>query len=89
MSISWLFWTIRSAARRQCGARAGVPGWLVLGLLLACPARPGGSAQFSLVAEWGEYGTKPGQFNCPFGIAIDSRGAVYVSDLNNHRVQKF
>ena len=89
MSISWLFWTTRSAGRRRFSGKAGVPGWLVLGLLLACPARPGGPAQFSLVAEWGEYGTKQGQFKYPCMVAVDGSSTVYVVDQHNHRVQKF
>ncbi len=31
----------------------------------------------------------PGQFNQPGGIAIDSRGDVYVADKLNHRIEKF
>ncbi len=30
-----------------------------------------------------------GQFNAPTGMALDSRGNVYVADADNHRVQKF
>jgi DNA-binding beta-propeller fold protein YncE len=38
---------------------------------------------------WGKNGDEPGEFNYPYGIAVDSRGKVYVSDMNNHRIQKF
>ena len=34
-------------------------------------------------------GSQNGQFNGPYYIAIDKYGAVYVTDSNNHRVQKF
>lgn len=34
-------------------------------------------------------GTRPDQFNSPSSIAFDSQGALYVSDTNNHRVQRF
>lgn len=36
-----------------------------------------------------EEGDKPGQFNTPHGLAIDSRDHLYVVDARNHRVQKF
>jgi DNA-binding beta-propeller fold protein YncE len=38
---------------------------------------------------FGEEGTKPGQFYAPHGLAIDSRGCLYVVDAFNHRIQKF
>jgi DNA-binding beta-propeller fold protein YncE len=34
-------------------------------------------------------GTRPGQFLAPHGLALDSRGNLYVVDAYNHRVQKF
>jgi DNA-binding beta-propeller fold protein YncE len=39
--------------------------------------------------QWGEYGSGNGQFNQINSIAVDSSGNVYVSDLGNHRIQKF
>lgn len=38
---------------------------------------------------FGEQGSGPGQFLIPHGIAIDSRGHLYIVDAGNHRVQKF
>ena len=38
---------------------------------------------------WGEPGTGPGQFRSPIGIAISGTDEVYVTDVNNARVQKF
>src|SRR6185369_14139532 len=38
--------------------------------------------------QWGASGTSPGQFNAPFGVAIDDR-TLYVVDQLNSRVQKF
>ena len=40
-------------------------------------------------AKWGSYGTGNGQFQFPGGVAVDSRGRVYVTDLNNNRIQQF
>lgn len=34
-------------------------------------------------------GTRPGQLNFPYGVAIDPRGRVFVADNNNHRVVRF
>ncbi len=41
------------------------------------------------VTEWGSTGSKDGQFNVPDHIGIDPSDNVYVSDLFNHRIQKF
>ena len=39
--------------------------------------------------KWGSYGTGPGQFDEPWGIAVDPDGNVWVADYQNSRVQKF
>jgi sugar lactone lactonase YvrE len=36
-----------------------------------------------------QQGTGPGEFLAPHGVAVDSRGDLYVVDAYNHRVQKF
>src|SRR2546425_6897296 len=41
------------------------------------------------VTAWGTYGTGVGQFNYPFGVAVDLNGNVFVTDALNHRIQKF
>jgi DNA-binding beta-propeller fold protein YncE len=41
------------------------------------------------VKEWGELGSKPGQFSIVHAIAVDSKGKLYVADRNNVRVQVF
>jgi DNA-binding beta-propeller fold protein YncE len=41
-----------------------------------------------VLARWGRYGTRPGEFNEPAGIAVDSHGNVYVADFGNDRIQK-
>jgi DNA-binding beta-propeller fold protein YncE len=38
---------------------------------------------------FGEEGTGPGQFYAPHGLAIDSRGNLFVVDSYNHRIQMF
>ena len=42
---------------------------------------------FSLVGE--QFGNGDGEFNMPWGIAVDELGDVYVVDWRNDRVQKF
>ncbi|MBI3762981.1 MAG: SMP-30/gluconolactonase/LRE family protein, partial [Chloroflexi bacterium] len=52
-------------------------------------------ANGKLQLAWGSFGdiaqntAAPGTFNEPWGIAVDSKGDVFVSDTWNHRVQKF
>ena len=42
-----------------------------------------------LLRSFGTKGKLPGQFKLPFEIAVDKSGLIYVSDLNNGRVQIF
>ena len=39
--------------------------------------------------KWGSPGTGDGQFDRPIGIAIDQGNNVLVSEMDNHRIQKF
>lgn len=39
------------------------------------------------LARWGRRGGDPGEFDFPGGVAVDSKGRVYVSDSNNLRIQ--
>ena len=41
------------------------------------------------VKAWGRKGFAPGEFDLPHGIALDSKGRLYVTDRNNGRVQVF
>lgn len=38
---------------------------------------------------WGKPGDQPGEFHSPISIAITRKDELYVTDLNNSRVQKF
>jgi DNA-binding beta-propeller fold protein YncE len=37
----------------------------------------------------GDEGSEPGAFLIPHGLAVDSRGMLYVVDAGNHRIQVF
>src|SRR5438093_5921603 len=39
--------------------------------------------------QWGDRGTKTGEFNTPHSIAADAKGNIYVADRGNRRIQVF
>jgi sugar lactone lactonase YvrE len=41
------------------------------------------------IKTWGKKGTAPGEFDTPHGLAMDSRGRLFVADRNNNRIQIF
>ncbi len=41
------------------------------------------------IKQWGEHGSGPGQFEVPHGIAMDSKGRIFVADRGNKRIQIF
>jgi ribosomal protein L40E len=43
----------------------------------------------NFILTWGSQGSGTDQFNDPVGVAVDASGNVYVTDLNNNRVEKF
>ena len=43
----------------------------------------------TFIKQWGEKGTAPGQLDGAHGIALDSRGRLFVADRGNNRVQIF
>lgn len=47
------------------------------------------TADGQILARWGGRGRGPGQFDWAHGIAVDSKGAVYVADTYGQRLQKF
>jgi DNA-binding beta-propeller fold protein YncE len=40
------------------------------------------------LAQWGTFGSAPGQFNTPVGIAVDNQGDIYVAEEGGARIQK-
>lgn len=41
------------------------------------------------LGRFGEPGAAPGQFKLPHMLCVDSKGAVYVAEVDNKRIQKF
>jgi DNA-binding beta-propeller fold protein YncE len=41
------------------------------------------------VKAWGKWGSGPGEFKTPHGVAFDSRGRLFVADRGNVRIQIF
>ncbi len=42
-----------------------------------------------LLSQFGKRGVEPGEFNVPYGIAVDRQGRIYVVDSMNFRVEIF
>ena len=42
-----------------------------------------------LVRTIGSYGTEPGQFLLPLGLAANQQGVIFVSDTTNNKIEKF
>ena len=45
--------------------------------------------ELKTLTSFGSKGTGPGQFNYPWGVAVNMHGEIAVSDARNHRVQVF
>jgi sugar lactone lactonase YvrE len=79
-----------SPTRRQLWTRREL-----LAGLAAAPFSSAGTGQAAensaprFVQSWGKKGDRPGEFYSPIGIAITPRDELFVTDLNNARVQKF
>jgi DNA-binding beta-propeller fold protein YncE len=60
-------------------------------VLLLCIVQYQAQAQttYHFVTKWGTLGDSNGQFDEPCGVAVDSSGNVYVTELYNYRIQKF
>ena len=65
-------------------------GMLAMLLLTGPGSLPGAERkEAKFLLAWGKKGDKPGEFYSPISIAIDRRDVVYVTDLNNARLQRF
>jgi sugar lactone lactonase YvrE len=80
---------LRRLRTKRFGIRAGVAAGLATLLLVQASAPAGEPQQPRFLLAWGQKGDRPGEFHSPIGIAIDKHDQVFVTDLNNARVQKF
>ena len=53
-------------------------------VLVQCPTLPSSNCKASTFGDNGN----PGLFNEPTGVAVDSKGTVYVADEKNNRIRK-
>jgi PGF-pre-PGF domain-containing protein len=67
------------------------PGILRFAIILtvALLIVPGSAGTYVLESSFGGPGTADGQFNNPFGIAVNESGVCFVADTNNNRIQVF
>jgi len=81
--------TMNPKALRRALQRT-VTTWLMMLLAGGAVAYAQGDSRAPAFAmAWGEPGDEPGQFHSPIGIAVNANDEIYVTDLNNARVQKF
>lgn len=84
---------MKRSLRVPCSAVRGRATVLVCSAFLlagmASPSGPAKAAGPDFVLAWGAPGTGPGEFDRPSGIVRDPSGDLYVTDTNNHRVQRF
>jgi sugar lactone lactonase YvrE len=79
-------------SRRAGRGAVALPLLAVLFATFAVAATAGSSAGgsgYKQVGSWGKTGTGNGQFAGTGGLAVDTRGNVYVADRDNNRVQVF
>jgi len=70
--------------------KAGRSALLVAAILVSVGARDACAVDAPrFILAWGSKGDKPGEFYSPISISINRQDEVYVTDLNNSRVQKF
>ena len=50
---------------------------------------PSVEAKYVFSRKWGTFGTDPGKFNEPQGLAVSASGVLYVADTGNNRIQVF
>ena len=90
---------MKDSAGRRLNDGAVLPsrssGPMIVGLLVTLLLAPFGPLIAGEVKEarfllsWGTKGDQPGEFSSPIGIAISAKDEVFVTDVNNARLQRF
>ena len=65
---------------------------VLLSLFLTVVLLPGWAAGAPVppyLRQWGTAGSGNGQFDHPYGVAVDAHRNIYVTDTGNNRIQKF
>ena len=61
----------------------------LVSIILVLSSVQNASGRYVFDFKWGTTDSAEGEFDGPQGIAIDSRGNVYIADSSNDRIQKF
>jgi sugar lactone lactonase YvrE len=90
---------VRDTAGRRANDGTVLPSslsvWMIAGALATLLVAGHGSLsagearEAKFLLSWGTKGEKPGEFYSPIGVAINKKDEVYVTDLNNARLQEF
>src|SRR5262245_41083044 len=73
----------------RSGGRMMVTALATLLLLGQGPLLAGEVKGPRFVLAWGKKGDRADEFHSPIGVAISKKDEVYVTDLNNARLQRF
>jgi sugar lactone lactonase YvrE len=79
----------RPAEPKQTWTRRSLLAALAPAPLLASRRNEPPLAEPRFLLTWGKKGDQPGEFFSPISLAVTPRDELYVTDLNNARVQKF
>lgn len=93
---SWIFEDVKKMINdktlkeigNKSNAKRMVPAAVALIFAVAVMNVGVASAQ-TFLFTFGSFGHGDGQFNLEINVAVDSSGNIYVSDLNNNRIQVF
>lgn len=69
----------------RCQAAVAIALFMTAACCRTLAAQPEFEIEF--ISAFGEFGTAPGRFNKPVGVALDAQGQIVVADNSNHRFQ--
>jgi sugar lactone lactonase YvrE len=85
---------IKKSCRRDGKPAIFLPSTLIIillsfAVLLSFSAIDARAETYQFVLKWGGWGLGDGKFDSATGVAVSPSGKVYVTDIGNHRIQKF